>query len=158
MSLLSPNYVLQPVSEEDLVVASLAWGFTIGFGWLTTWTACKQTMQAYRRQGWKLLRNTYIWMIWSEIIVCFVFSVMCWLHLWGLIPPRLVYAPWIVDFANFMICEVSGSIFPLVNPATNCQLLESSFDNSYILGPSGPIPTPDCYQPFRCYPSGPCTF
>ncbi|KAI6080723.1 hypothetical protein F4821DRAFT_275678 [Hypoxylon rubiginosum] len=87
MSLLSPNYVLQPVSNEDLVIASLAWGFTIGFGWLTTWTACKQTILAYRRQGSKIRRNTYIWMIWSEVAVCFVFSVICWLHLWGTIPP-----------------------------------------------------------------------
>ncbi|KAK6073197.1 hypothetical protein SCUP234_08795 [Seiridium cupressi] len=91
MSLLPPNYVPMTVTEDDLAIASLAWGFTLGFGWLTTWTAAKQTIAAYRRSGTRVFRNIYIWMIWGEITVCLAFSILCWLHLKGVIPPRLVW-------------------------------------------------------------------
>ncbi|KAH8650206.1 hypothetical protein BGZ61DRAFT_595165 [Ilyonectria robusta] len=87
ITLLSPNFVLQEVTEDDLALASLAWGFTIGFGWLTTWTAMKQTKRIYERRGLLVFRSAYIWMIWLEILVCLIFSIICWLHLKGIIPP-----------------------------------------------------------------------
>lgn len=88
MSLLPPNFVLQPVTTDDIVIASLALGFTIGFGWLTTWAAAQQTYRAYKRGGLDVFRNVYIWMIWLELMVCLSFSIICWLHLKGIIPPR----------------------------------------------------------------------
>ncbi|KAM0817400.1 hypothetical protein AB5N19_03205 [Seiridium cardinale] len=91
MSLLPPNYVFMTVTADDLAIASLAWGFTLGFGWLTTWTAAQQTIAAYRRSGTRVFRNIYIWMIWGEITVCFAFSIICWLHLKGLIPPSFIF-------------------------------------------------------------------
>nr|XP_036575585.1 uncharacterized protein CTRU02_14504 [Colletotrichum truncatum]KAF6782174.1 hypothetical protein CTRU02_14504 [Colletotrichum truncatum] len=90
-NLLSPHFQLEEVTENDMVIASLAWGFTLGFGWLTIWTAVKQTTAMYRRQGDRILRNSYIWMIWLEIIVCVIFSVICWLHLKGIIPPSFSF-------------------------------------------------------------------
>ena len=90
ITLLSPHYVLQETTEDDMNIASLAWGFTIGFGWLTTWTALKQTMQVYKGHGLCVFRNAYVWMVWLEIFVCLVFSIICWLHLRRVIPPRLV--------------------------------------------------------------------
>ncbi|KAI4598716.1 hypothetical protein KJ359_002608 [Pestalotiopsis sp. 9143b] len=87
MSLLGPHFVNPAVTENDLIVASLAWGFNIGFGWLTTWTAAKQTARAWRRSGRHMFRNAYIWMIWLELLVCLIFSIICWLHLRGVIPP-----------------------------------------------------------------------
>lgn len=86
-TLLSPHFVLPAVTEDDMVIASLAWGFTIGFGWLTTWTAVKQTMRIYKRNGRHIFNNAYVWMIWLEILVCLVFSIICWLYLRGVIPP-----------------------------------------------------------------------
>lgn len=88
ITLLSPHFVLPAVSEDDMVIASLAWGFTIGFGWLTTWTAVKQTLHIYKRHGRHIFHNAYVWMIWLEILVCLIFSVLCWLYLRGTIPPR----------------------------------------------------------------------
>ncbi|EXK77432.1 hypothetical protein FOQG_17862 [Fusarium oxysporum f. sp. raphani 54005] len=93
ITLLSPHYVLQEVTEDDIVIASLAWGFTIGFGWLTTWTAMKQTKHIYKRHRLNIFRNAYVWMIWLEILVCLIFSIICWLHLKGYIPPRLGSTP-----------------------------------------------------------------
>ncbi|KAM5354071.1 hypothetical protein ACJ41O_000721 [Fusarium nematophilum] len=91
ITLLSPNYKAQPVTETDLIIASLAWGFTIGFGWLTTWTAVKQTTQVYRRHGRRVWRNAYIWMIWLELLVCLIFAVICFLHLLHYIPPSFAF-------------------------------------------------------------------
>ncbi|KAH8654720.1 hypothetical protein BGZ61DRAFT_373339 [Ilyonectria robusta] len=77
ITLLSPHFVPQEVTEDDLALASLAWGFTIGFGWLTTWTAMKQTKRIYERRGLLVFRSAYIWMIWLEILVCLIFSIIC---------------------------------------------------------------------------------
>ncbi|WYZ44022.1 hypothetical protein EsH8_VII_000458 [Colletotrichum jinshuiense] len=91
ITLLSPHFKYQEVSQDDMAIASLAWGFTLGFGWLTVWTAIKQTTGMYRRQGNRIFRNSYIWMIWLEIIVCTIFSIICWLHLKGIIPPSFAF-------------------------------------------------------------------
>ncbi|KAJ0159940.1 hypothetical protein CTA2_8856 [Colletotrichum tanaceti] len=91
VNLLSPNFKLEEVTPDDIVIASLAWGFTLGFSWLTVWTAVKQTTAMYRRQGDRIYRNAYIWMIWLEILVCAIFSVICWLHLKGIIPPSFAF-------------------------------------------------------------------
>ncbi|KAK7425947.1 hypothetical protein QQZ08_007529 [Neonectria magnoliae] len=90
-TLLSPHYVAQEVTETDLIIASLAWGFTIGFGWLTTWTAVKQTTQIYRRRGRRAFSNPYVCMIWLEILVCLIFAIICFLHLLGYIPPSFAF-------------------------------------------------------------------
>jgi hypothetical protein len=50
-------------SKQDLTVASLAAGFTIGFGFLTVWEAIKQTTQ-----NKSPLLSAYIYMIWGEIL------------------------------------------------------------------------------------------
>ncbi|KAK1993948.1 hypothetical protein LX36DRAFT_728548 [Colletotrichum falcatum] len=91
VNLLSPHFELENVSEDDMVIASLAWGFTLGFGWLTVWTAIKQTTSMYKRQGINMYRNSYIWMIWIEIIVCAIFGIICWLYLRGVIPPSFSF-------------------------------------------------------------------
>ncbi|CAD6502737.1 BgTH12-05327 [Blumeria graminis f. sp. triticale] len=69
------------ITRSDLAIASMAWGFTMGFGFLTTWTAMKQTALVHRRYGVSRLNSPYIWMIWLEILVCLTLSVICWLHL-----------------------------------------------------------------------------
>lgn len=88
ITLISDHFVLQPVTVNDLQIASLAWGFTIGFGFLTTWNAIWQTVNVYKRYGYSRLNSPYILMIWLEILVCLIFSIICWLHLNAFIPPR----------------------------------------------------------------------
>lgn len=90
MSLVPPYYHLQNVSTNDIIVASLAFGFTLGFGTLTTWHAAKQTWLAYRNTGQKVLRNVYIWMIWGEMAVCLAFAIICFLYLRRIIMPSFV--------------------------------------------------------------------
>lgn len=91
ITLLSDHYVAQPVTVNDLQIASLALGFTVGFGFLTTWTAIRQTADIQRRYGYSRLNSPYVWMIWLEILVCLIFAVICWLHLNHIIPPRYLY-------------------------------------------------------------------
>ncbi|KAH6971291.1 hypothetical protein EDB80DRAFT_658250 [Ilyonectria destructans] len=91
ITLLSPHFVLQEVTEDDLALASLAWGFTIGFGWLTTWTAMKQTKRIYERRGLLVFRSAYVWMIWLEILVCLIFSIICCFAFYFCIHPVTAY-------------------------------------------------------------------
>ena len=88
ITLIPDTYVPEPVTRDDLIIASIAWGFTLGIGWLTTWTAIKQTASAYRRRKLTVLRSAYIWMIWGEIAVCLGFGIICFMYLLGVIHPR----------------------------------------------------------------------
>jgi hypothetical protein len=65
-------------STQDIKVASMAAGFTIGFGVLTVWEAVKQT-----RQNRNPLRSTYIYMLWGEIIANLVIGILGWVFLNG---------------------------------------------------------------------------
>ncbi|KAI3391135.1 hypothetical protein diail_7920 [Diaporthe ilicicola] len=59
-TLLPPQFVLEEVTSDDFVIASLAWGFTLGFGWLTVSTAITQSAKTWRRYGSRSIHNTYI--------------------------------------------------------------------------------------------------
>jgi hypothetical protein len=83
-----PDFVPLLVTQNDLLIASMALGFTIGFGFLTTWKAMRQTSQIYGRYGNSRLNSPYVWMIWLEILVCLAFAIICILHLVAVIPPR----------------------------------------------------------------------
>jgi hypothetical protein len=72
------------VSETDLSIISITWGFTLGFGFLTTWTAIKQTRHMWKRRNG--VNHPYIWMVWSELIASLTLSVVCWLVLQGPLP------------------------------------------------------------------------
>ncbi|KAI1465827.1 uncharacterized protein F4812DRAFT_113792 [Daldinia caldariorum] len=62
----------------DIQVASLAAGFSMGFGILTVWEAIKQT-----RRNRHPLRSTYIYMLWGEIIANVVILIIGYLWIDG---------------------------------------------------------------------------
>jgi len=70
-------------SVDDFKVAGVAAGFTLGFGFLTVWTAIQQTMQL--TNPW---RSVYIYMVWGEIFVNFLLATIAWLFLDGVLKPR----------------------------------------------------------------------
>lgn len=72
-------------SKQDIQVASLAAGFTLGFGFLTVWKAIQQTVR--NRRPWK---SVYVYMIWGEIIANLAIGVIGWIFLDGLLSPTLV--------------------------------------------------------------------
>ncbi|MCJ1383869.1 hypothetical protein MMC17_006983 [Xylographa soralifera] len=72
-------------SLDDFKIASLAFGFTLGFGFLTVWTAIQQTTRL--TNPW---RSVYIYMVWGEIFVNFVIAIIAWLYLDGYFQPSVV--------------------------------------------------------------------
>nr|XP_036581501.1 uncharacterized protein CTRU02_08551 [Colletotrichum truncatum]KAF6789852.1 hypothetical protein CTRU02_08551 [Colletotrichum truncatum] len=71
-------------TKTDYQIASLAAGFTIGFGFLTVWEAMKQT-----RRNRNPLRSSYIYMMWGEILANLVITIVGWLFLDGILGPTV---------------------------------------------------------------------
>ncbi|KAJ6436991.1 prokaryotic phospholipase A2-domain-containing protein [Purpureocillium lavendulum] len=67
-------------SQGDIQLASLAAGFTLGFGFLTVWEAIKQTRRSKR--PWE---SAYIYMIWGEIAANLVIGIIGWIFLDGIL-------------------------------------------------------------------------
>ena len=72
-------------SQLDYKIASLAAGFTLGFGFLTVWEAIKQT-----RRNRNPARSTYIYMVWGEIVANVAIGILSWLLLDGVLKPTYV--------------------------------------------------------------------
>ncbi|KAK8085868.1 hypothetical protein PG997_007139 [Apiospora hydei] len=72
----------QETSKVDYQVASLAAGFSLGFGILTVWEASKQTMRNKNP-----IRSAYIWMLWGEIAANVVLGILAYLYLDGTVTP-----------------------------------------------------------------------
>ncbi|CAE6448215.1 unnamed protein product [Rhizoctonia solani] len=66
------------VLPRDIKLATLAFGFTIGFGWFVVWHAIKQTRKIRKR-------GAYIVMCWMEIIACATLAIVSWLFIIGVI-------------------------------------------------------------------------
>ncbi|KAH6664021.1 hypothetical protein B0J14DRAFT_494014 [Halenospora varia] len=65
----------------DLDIVSICFGFSLGFCVLTGSKAARQTFAIYRRTH--SLRNLYMWMIWTEVIVNLVIAILSWLFIRG---------------------------------------------------------------------------
>ena len=72
-------------SKSDIQIASVAAGFTFGFGFLTVWEAIKQT-----QRNRNPLRSAYIYMIWGEIVANLAIGIIGWLFLDGTLGPTYV--------------------------------------------------------------------
>ncbi|CEL52720.1 hypothetical protein RSOLAG1IB_05926 [Rhizoctonia solani AG-1 IB] len=66
------------VLPRDIKLATLAFGFTMGFGWFVVWHAIKQTKKIRKR-------GAYIVMCWMEIIACATLALLSWLFIIGII-------------------------------------------------------------------------
>ncbi|KAF9028458.1 hypothetical protein BDZ89DRAFT_1133606 [Hymenopellis radicata] len=87
------------VTQGDMNLASIAFGWSLGFGYFAVCHAVRESRRARRI-------NTYIILVWGEIIVqvalvyhlvrvsdidilnsCLLFGILCWLYLAKVIPP-----------------------------------------------------------------------
>ncbi|KAK2754249.1 hypothetical protein FQN54_007128 [Arachnomyces sp. PD_36] len=91
----------------DFKIAAVAAGFTLGFGFLTVWTAIKQTMRA--RTPWQ---SAYIWMIWGEIAANMGIGILGWLFLEGIIPPGI---PILFGLLFFWVFEIQLLMQIIIN-------------------------------------------
>ncbi|BGP32753.1 hypothetical protein JCM10296v2_004537 [Rhodotorula toruloides] len=69
------EYKDEPVTQQALHIATIAFGFVIGFICWSVSTAWRQTHKF----------SVYTVLIWSEIVVCWIFAVICWLYIIGTI-------------------------------------------------------------------------
>ncbi|KAH0613514.1 uncharacterized protein H6S33_005400 [Morchella sextelata] len=75
--LVSPNYKPLELQKRDHEISLIAWGFTLGFGYLVAWKGYKQTSRIPRRKRFK---SMYFWLIWGEVISVFGYGCLTWLH------------------------------------------------------------------------------
>ncbi|OLL26041.1 hypothetical protein NEOLI_004255 [Neolecta irregularis DAH-3] len=87
-SFAGPSLVLntrrEQVHASDIIIATLTFGWTCGFGHFVLWHVIKQTQRTEKF-------NLYIFMCWAEYAVCAIFAVICWLHILGVIPPSFIF-------------------------------------------------------------------
>ncbi|KAJ6531486.1 hypothetical protein DFH09DRAFT_1183218 [Mycena vulgaris] len=77
-------YVDLVVTEGDMILSSMAFGWTLGFGYFTVCHAVRETRRSRRI-------NVYVVLIWSQIIVSGAFAVICWLYLRKIIPHSFAF-------------------------------------------------------------------
>lgn len=65
-------------------VSSIAFGFALGFGYLTAWDAWKITTKNRNP-----LRSVFVWMVWCELAANLAIAIVAWLFLEGVLPPTL---------------------------------------------------------------------
>ncbi|KAL7896127.1 hypothetical protein HDV63DRAFT_235134 [Trichoderma sp. SZMC 28014] len=94
-------------STSDIQVASVAAGFTLGFGFLTVWKAIQHTMR--NRRPWK---SQYIYMIWGEILANLCLGLIGWFFLDGQLGPEI---PVLFFFIFFWVFEIQLLMQIIIN-------------------------------------------
>src|SRR3712207_6235186 len=76
------TYRNEPITLADIIISSVVWSLTCIFSILACYLGYGQTKGS--RYPW---RSTYVWLIWLELVVCFVMGLECFLHLLKFIRP-----------------------------------------------------------------------
>lgn len=84
-SLFMPDHFIpETSSDSDVKIASIAFGFQLGFSLLTGAKAASQALRIWRR----VHRVTpYVAMMWAEIIANTILGALSWLYLVGVLQP-----------------------------------------------------------------------
>lgn len=85
---LPDHYKPEPVSNTDIQLASIAWGFSLGFGFLTAVKAAHQTVKIWRRTK---RVTTYMVLAWGELVVSTIFGFCCWFFMDDRFPPSFAF-------------------------------------------------------------------
>lgn len=86
--LVPENYVDDLPNENDMNVASIAWGLSLGVLLFNVAKAVRQTRSAWTRRK-KV--TSYIALLWAEIISSTILGIMCWFYLEGTIKPSMQF-------------------------------------------------------------------
>ncbi|KAI5822830.1 hypothetical protein K523DRAFT_358096 [Schizophyllum commune Tattone D] len=76
-----PAYEPLVVTENDLIVATMFYAWTLGFGYFVGLHCVRE----FRRS--KRWISPYLALIWAEFFACIIYGTICWLYLHGIIPP-----------------------------------------------------------------------
>ncbi|KAJ7447668.1 hypothetical protein FB451DRAFT_1290105 [Mycena latifolia] len=77
-------YVDLVVTEGDIILVSMAFGWTLGFGYFTVCHAVRETRRTRRL-------NIYVILIWSQLVVSGAFAIISWLYLRKIIPHSFAF-------------------------------------------------------------------
>ncbi|KAI0018122.1 hypothetical protein F4780DRAFT_540850 [Xylariomycetidae sp. FL0641] len=94
-------------TKQDIQVSSLAFGFTLGFGFLTVWEAIKQT-----RRNKDPVRSAFIYMIWGEILSNLGIGILGYLFLDEVVGPTV---PVLFIFLFFYVFEIQLILQLIIN-------------------------------------------
>ncbi|KAL0932107.1 uncharacterized protein CTRU02_213060 [Colletotrichum truncatum] len=87
-TLVPPWYEEHPPSVNDMNIASMFWGFTLGVGLWSGVKGYRQTMASWRR----IHRiNAYVWFIWAEWLASMVIGIVSWCYLTGKLETSFEY-------------------------------------------------------------------
>ncbi|KAH7144503.1 hypothetical protein B0J13DRAFT_525876 [Dactylonectria estremocensis] len=93
--LVPEHFKLEAPSEDDMNVASIIWGLTLGVTVFNCAKAFRQTKSSVHRR--KRL-TIYVLMIWAEILSSSILGVMVWLYLRGIVGPSFQFYFFIIVF------------------------------------------------------------
>ncbi|KAM0551288.1 hypothetical protein ACHAPJ_008391 [Fusarium lateritium] len=82
--LLSDHYVYHKPSTNDMNIASIAWGFSLGVSIFSGTKAARQTIKSWKR-GTRT--NIYLILLWTEWVASVLMSAITWCYLRQYIPP-----------------------------------------------------------------------
>ncbi|KAF5667332.1 hypothetical protein FHETE_6035 [Fusarium heterosporum] len=82
--LLSDNFEYHKPNSNDMNIASVAWGFSLGVSIFTATKAAKQTINSWKR-GTRT--NIYLVFLWTEWVSSVIMSAISWCYLRQIIPP-----------------------------------------------------------------------
>ncbi|KAF4980296.1 hypothetical protein FZEAL_3667 [Fusarium zealandicum] len=82
-------------SEDEMNIASIVWGLSLGVIVFNCAKAFRQAKSAIQRR--KRI-TTYVSLVWMEIISSFILGIMVWLYLRGIIPPSFQFYFFIIVF------------------------------------------------------------
>jgi len=79
------DFVPQASSPDDIKLAAIVWGFTLGFGFLTCSKAFKQSRMVWKRSH----RITmYVALVWIEVFASLTFGILAWLLMDDVMPMK----------------------------------------------------------------------
>ena len=81
---MSDHYEFHKPSTNDMNIASIAWGFSLGVSIFAGTKAAKQTIKSWKR-GTRT--NIYLVLVWMEWTSSVIMSAITWLYLRQYIPP-----------------------------------------------------------------------
>lgn len=113
-----PHYQNEEITLSDIIIASVVFSLTMIFSILAVYLGIGQTKGSH-----SAFKSTYVWLIWVELVVCFVMAVECFLHLLKIIKPSMYTHPsnisntlstnHVIGFAfYFTIRKLHGYLFP----------------------------------------------
>lgn len=137
--LVPEHFKLDPASEDDMNIASIIWGLSLGVTVFNCAKAFRQSKSAIIRR--KRL-TIYVVMIWAEIISSFILGVMTWLYLREIIGP------------SFQFYFFISTINPAPPPQASAQNTNMP-PSSRLLVHTGAMPHSDHHQPSRLADAGP---